>query len=125
MPAHFTRITEEGINRFLREGSEIGLKCIAWSLMAGAIRFAHLKSGNIWLGVGEWTVLGLMSTYIYTNVDRMGILTLLPEERLHTKNLIISAIVSLIFIILLWLGGIYLVSAIAKAFVELQMRGGS
>jgi hypothetical protein len=101
------------------------LPSIAWSLMAGAIRLAHLKSGNIWLGVCEWTVFGLLEMYIYTNVERMGILTLVPEERLYNKNLIISAIVSLIFTILLWFGGLYLVSAISKALVELQMRGGS
>jgi hypothetical protein len=119
------RITEEGINRFFREGSEIGLKCIAWGLMAGAIRLAHLKSGNIWLGVCEWTVFGLLGVYIYSSVDRIGILTFVPDERLHNKNIIISLIVSGMFMMLLWFGGIYLVGHVAKAFVELQMRGGS
>jgi hypothetical protein len=118
----YSRRAEELISGFGREVAEISLKYISWSLMIAALQFAYIKSGNKSLSIMLIIIKIMLWIFLYCNVMRLDYIFFSPERipvRIGTS--VIFAVLNIIVVQGLFIGGIFLSDAVIKAIVDLQL----
>jgi hypothetical protein len=122
MQASYSRKAEELISKFGREIAEISLKYISWSLMIAALQFAYIKSGNKSLSILLIIIKIMLWIFLYCNVMRLDYLFFSPARMpVRIGASVIFAVLNVIVIQGLYIGGIFLSDAVIKAIVDLQL----
>jgi predicted cobalt transporter CbtA len=110
------------VRKAWRTGAEHLLKIGSWSVLVAAVRYLAQKSGEWRLSVCGWILGCALIVYIYSLIADVELQFFPDADRQSGRRFWLTALINVIGSLAVYMGLIYLSSALIVAFVQAQSQ---